>query len=261
MRQFPLFLNLDGRVVIIVGSGEAADAKRRLYERAGAVVTDNANAKNAALAVVAHEDDELARISARDLKARGLLVNVVDRPHLCDFTTPAIVDRDPVTVAIGTGGASAGLAKALRQRIEAMLPAGLGGLARALFDAREKIRARWPDAADRRRAIDAALAAGGALDPEGVRHDVAAWLSGDEAVVAAGLHVIELTSADPDDLTLRAARLLGQADRVYYDAEVSDAVLDRARADAERIAGAPPETPLEGLSLYLVPLRKQGASR
>ncbi|WP_420606902.1 NAD(P)-dependent oxidoreductase [Novosphingopyxis sp.] len=251
MRQFPLFLNLEGRTVIIVGHGPAADAKRRLYERAGAVVTDNANASDAALAIVAHEDDELARISARDLKARGLLVNVVDRPELCDFTTPAIVDRDPVTVAIGTGGASAGLAKALRQRIEAMLPAGLGQLATDLYAAREHIRAHWPDAADRRRAIDAALSEGGPLDPGGTAHDVAAWLVGGNAAVETGLHVIALTGPDPDDLTLRTARLLGQADRVYHDAGVGNAVLERARADAERIEGAPPEALLAGLSLYL----------
>lgn len=113
MRQFPLFLNLSGRTVILLGAGEMADAKRRLYERAGAVITDNAHAPDAALGIVAHEDAELAAIDAAKLKARGLLVNVVDRPALCDFTTPAIVDRDPLTVAIGTAGASAGLALSL----------------------------------------------------------------------------------------------------------------------------------------------------
>ncbi len=251
MRQFPLFLNLEGRTVILLGTGEAADAKRRLYARAGAIITDNVNARGAALGIVAHDDAELAGIDAARLKARGLLVNVVDRPALCDFTTPAIVDRSPVIVAIGTGGASAGLAKALRQRIEAMLPSGVGALAQGLFDARDAIRARWPDGADRRRAIDAALADGGPLDPARETHDVAAWLSRDAADVATGLHIIALTSADPDDLTLRAARMLGQADRVYHDADIGAAVLERARADADRIVGAPPEALPGGLSLYL----------
>ena len=251
MRQFPLFLSLDGRTVILLGHGPAADAKRRLYERAGAIVTDNPNAHGALLGVVAHEDDELSTIDAAMLKRRGLPVNVVDRPHLCDFTTPAIVDRDPVTVAIGTGGALAGLAKALRQRIEALLPPDLGALAQGLSDAREAIRARWPDAADRRRAIDAALADGGPLDPAREGGDIAAWLAGGDAAVETGLHIIQLTSADPDDLTLRTARLMGQADRVYHDAEISPAVLERARADAERIAGPPPEPLPAGLSLFL----------
>lgn len=251
MRQFPLFLNLKGRTVILVGHGPAADAKRRLYERTGAVITDNANARDAALAVVAHEDEELAELATRELKARGLLVNVVDRPHLCDFTTPAIIDRNPVTVAIGTAGASAGLAKALRQRIEALFPPSLGKLASDLYAARDAIRKRWPDSADRRRAIDVALAEGGALDPSGTNRDVAAWLAAREAEVETGLHVFVLTSGDPDDLTLRAARLLGQADRVYYDETVDAAVIRRARADAECIAGPPPETLADGLNLYL----------
>src|SRR3546814_14222183 len=75
----------------------------------------------ARLAFVALADEAEARAAAEALRARGLLVNVVDRPDLCDFTTPAIVDRAPVTIAIGTGGASAGLAKAIRQRVEALL--------------------------------------------------------------------------------------------------------------------------------------------
>src|SRR5690606_40225352 len=114
MNQFPIFVNLRGRKIILIGTGEMADAKRRLYERAGAVITDEEQA-DAALAVVAleHDDDDEAEDASKRLKKRNILVNVVDRPELCDFTTPAIVDRDPVLIAIGTGGASAGLAKAL----------------------------------------------------------------------------------------------------------------------------------------------------
>ena len=124
MHSLPVFLRLTGRTVILLGEGEPAEAKRRLLERAGAVLTDD-EAAHAAIAVVALEGAEADAAAAR-LKARGLLVNVVDRPELCDFTTPAIIERDPVMIAIGTGGASAGLAKALRQRLEALLPPGLG---------------------------------------------------------------------------------------------------------------------------------------
>ena len=157
-------------------------------------------------------------------------------------------------IAIGTGGASAGLAKALRQRLEALLPARLGALAQALFDARSAIRARWPDANGRRRAIDAGLAPGGPLDP--LRGDcvdaLPAWLATQEDAAPSRLETILLHSADPDDLTLRAARLLGEADRLYHEPDVPAAILDRARADAIRIAvDAPPVPPGEGLSLWL----------
>lgn len=248
MQSLPVFLRLQGRAVILTGEGEAADAKRRLLERAGARVVGEA--EEAALAIVSDGDEA----TVARLHARGLLVNATDRPDLCDFTLPAIVDREPVLIAIGTGGASAGLAKALRQRIEALLPARLGALATALYDARSAIRARWPDAATRRRAIDAGLAAGGPIDPlSGAAVDaMPEWLAEGEAVDADRLEVIRLLSADPDDLTLRAARLLGEADRVYHAPDVPAAILDRARADAVRVETAVmPAQPGAGLSLWL----------
>lgn len=231
--------------MILLGNGEAAEAKRRLLERAGAeIVGAEANAQ---LAIVAldHPEPVVAR-----LKARGILVNAVDRPDLCDFTLPAIIDRDPVLVAIGTGGASAGLAKALRQRIEAMFPVSLGALANGLRDARERMRQRWPDAGNRRRAIDAALAAGGPLDPLSGRTDVVSWLDAPERQPGNLLIALRLLSPDPDELTLKQARLLGQADRIFHRATVPAAILDRARADAVRIAcDGPPDAPGPGLSL------------
>ena len=152
MHQLPIFLNLEGRAVVLVGEGEAAEAKARLITRAGGRIVP-AWEEGASVAFVALDDETEARAAAEELRARGLLVNVVDRPALCDFTTPAIVDRAPVTIAIGTGGASAGLAKAIRQRIEALLPSRLGALASALHTARGAMTARWPDAADRRLAV------------------------------------------------------------------------------------------------------------
>lgn len=248
MHSLPLFLRLAGRPVILIGAGEAADAKRRLLERAGAnVVVEEAQA---ALAIVANGDEA----AVARLKARGILVNAVDRPDLCDFTLPAIVERDPVLIAIGTGGASAGLAKIIRQRLEALLPARLGALATALYTARPAINARWPKAADRRRALDAALAQGGPLDPlrDEAADQVTPWLSDAADPPRDRLIPITLASADPEDLTLRAARLLGEADRVYHHPAVPPAVLDRARADAVRIsASAPPPKPGDGLSLWL----------
>jgi uroporphyrin-III C-methyltransferase/precorrin-2 dehydrogenase/sirohydrochlorin ferrochelatase len=247
MHSLPIFVRLTGRPVILIGEGEAADAKRRVLERAGAVViADGA----AALAVVALDDDAEAATVVAGLKARGVLVNAVDRPALCDFTLPAIVDRDPVLITIGTGGASAGLAKILRQRIEALLPPSVGTLAQALFGARAEMKARWPDAGQRRRALDEALAPGGMLDPVAGSHDVAAWLASD-VITGDRIVTIRLTSPDPDDLTLKQARLLGEADRVYAAPDVPPAILARARADAVRMSGTMPTAPGSGLTLEI----------
>lgn len=241
----PVFVQLDGRPVILVGNGAAADAKRRLLERAGAAILGEAG--DARLAIIACDDPE--PVAAR-LRERGILTNVADRPDLCDFTLPAIVERDPVTIAIGTGGTSAGLAAALRQRLEAVLPISLGRLAESLKGAREAIRARWPDAGERRRAIGAALA--GPLDPLADRSEEAVerWLETPDAQQD-GLVRIALRSSDPDDLTLREARWLAQADQVTHRANVPAAILTRARADAERIACDAPPANLPGLTVDL----------
>lgn len=235
MHSLPLFVRLQGRAVILIGLGEAAEAKRRLLERAGAdIVTEESQA---ALAIVALDDDVAAEATVARLRARGVLVNAVDRPALCDFTLPAIIDRDPVLIAIGSGGASAGLAAALRQRLEALLPATLGGLANALYAARVALKARFPDARTRRQAIGAALAENGPLDPLRAHPEdaVAAWLDSPPLQSSDRVIPIKLTSPDPDDLTLRAARLLSAADCVCHTADVPPAILARARADAARV--------------------------
>ena len=252
MDQLPIFVNLKGRNVILVGEGEMADAKRRLIERAGAVCVD-ADHTDARIAFVAIADEDEACAAADELKARGLLVNVVDRPDICDFTTPAIVDRTPVLVAVGTGGASAGMAKAIRQRIETLLPETLGPLANAISGARVAIRERWPAGPQRRRALDQGFAAGGLLDPFGnhAPDAVEIWLEAADEPKSDRVIEIILLSDNPDDLTLRTARLLGEADHVFHGANVPAAILNRARADAVRHAGAPPVPAPEGVSLFL----------
>ncbi len=252
MHSLPVFLRLEGRPVILLGEGEAAEAKRRLLVRAGARVVGEE--EQAALAIVAIENDTQAEAAVARLAARGILVNAVDRPTLCDITLPAIVDRDPVLVAIGTGGASAGLAKALRQRLEAMLPADLGSLARALHGARAAIRARFPDAMERRRAIDAALDPDGPLDPFATSSEsaVAQWLEGTTPASPSVTVTIGLRSADPDDLSLAEARWLGRADTLYHEDCVPGAILRRARADATCIAEIPPSPPTRaGITILL----------
>lgn len=257
MTSLPLFFRLKDRPVILLGAGDAARAKRILLERAGARIVGED--QSAALAIVAIDDEADAMAAIGRLKARGVLVNATDRPEHCDFTVPAIVDRDPVLVAIGSDGASAGLAKALRQRLERILPQSVGSLALALQGARQAIRHRWPDAVDRRRSIDAALETGGRLDPFASPSTEAVddWLLAPDQVMTSGLRIFTLTSDDPDQLTLEQARLLGQADHIVHSADIAPEIVARGRADAIRLMQADPPDPLpDGLTVQLVRERR-----
>ena len=256
MRSLPLFHRIDGQPVIVLGEGEAAVPKRRLVQRAGGRVVDDAQEgvdAGARLAFVAHDDATACEADALRLRCAGLLVNVVDRPELCDFTTPSLLERDPVLLAIGTSGASAGLAKQLRLRLERLIPADLGQLAQALFDRRPAIRKAYPAMPDRRRALDAALGEGGPLDvmqPGGAER-LGAWLTSGDGGQAGALYEIHLTSPDAEELTLRQARLLGTADTVVAGPDVPLPILHRARADAVRLETMPEGGPPEGVTVRL----------
>lgn len=253
MHSLPLFHRIAGTRVVVVGDGDMATAKRRLIERAGGSCVGEAGADQARLAFVALDDTREAEAAALRLKAAGLVVNVADRPELCDFTLPSVLERGDVLVAVSTGGASAGLAKQLRLRLEGLLPSSLGKLAAALNAARGAMRGRWPDAAERRHALDAALAEGAPLDPldPGAAGRVTDWLDQAAAAVAAQVIEIALTSDDPDDLTLGQARLLGAADAIMHDPDIPNAILARARADAIRLGGSAEPPPTARLTVVL----------
>ena len=253
IRSLPLLHRIAGTRVVVIGAGEMGEAKARLVERAGGIPCGEAEAHHARLAFIALEDGKAAEAAAMRLRGKGLLVNVADRPDLCDFTTPSIIDRDPVLVAIGTSGASAGLAKQLRLRLERILPPSVGRLAANLETMREAIRARYPAGPDRRRALDEALGEGGILDPLDPKaaDRVEEWLAGRDNPAATGAVEIILSSDDPEDLTLRQCRLLGTADVVLHDADVPAAILDRARADALRRKLPFVGEPAEGLTVIL----------
>ena len=127
MRSLAVFLDLAGRAALVVGDGPVIDRKAALLERAGAELRRTAGfdellLEGCAVAIGADAPEpELEALSAA-AQARGIPVNIVDRPALCSFIMPAIVDRSPVIVAIGTGGAAPVLARLVRTRIEAMLP-------------------------------------------------------------------------------------------------------------------------------------------
>ena len=237
--SLPLFHQIAGQSVLVLGDGPAAEPKRRLVERAGGVIVDDlarAVDEGVRIAFIAYDDARACEVAAINARCAGMLVNVVDRPELCDFTTPSILDRDPLLVAIGTGGASAGLAKHVRLRLERVLPETLGLLAKALEAARPALRQKFPDGPDRRRAVDAALREGGALDPfdPASFQKVGDWVEGTALPAPGGIFEVTLTNADPEELTLRQARLLGEADVLLIDGAVPPAILARARADAAR---------------------------
>ncbi|BBC72259.1 siroheme synthase [Altererythrobacter sp. B11] len=239
MRSLPLFHRIAGQAVIVLGDEAGAEPKWRLVERAGGKPVGDLEeglARGARLAFVAYASAEACEAAAARLRAAGALVNVVDRPDLCDFTVPSILERDPVLLAVGTSGASAGLAKQLRLRLEALLPSRLGALALGLQEARGALRARWPGAGERRRVLDAALGAGGPLDPldDASADRLPAWLAAGAQDAMRREIEFEISGDDPDDLTLRQARWLGTADHVLFDAAIAPAILDRARADAQR---------------------------
>lgn len=243
--SLPLFHRVHGTKIVLLGQGEMLEARRRIIENAGAIPCSEAEAHHARLGFIAGLDERQARAAAQRLRAKGILVNVTDRPELCDFTMPALVERAPVQIAIGTGGASAGLAKHLRLRLEALLPPKVGLLASGLNHARAQLRKLYPDASVRRQAIDRALQEGGALDPMAADSHIKLdeWLAREASPGHSARICHVVYSHDPDDLTLRQARDLGMADIVYFEQGIADAVCARARADAVRIRIAGGENP------------------
>src|SRR5471032_449819 len=269
MQNFPLFLSLRDRRVLVVGGGEAAARKTELLLQAGARVTLIAETVTGEIAqliadgrvawaghgfeaedldgitlVIVATDDVLlqARISHAAQK-RCVPVNVVDRPKLSSFIMPAIVDRGPITVAISTAGTAPALARKIRAEIERALPATIGRLARFAEIFLEQVRRTLKDPRARRRFWDHVFAGRiGELalagDEIGARRELIRLLDGarNPSQPPAGIvHLVGAGPGDPDLLTLKAHRLLQRADVVVYDRLVSLEVLAMARRDAERI--------------------------
>jgi len=262
MQSFPVFIPLAGRRIAIVGDGEAADAKARLFDGSPAEIVplsadpaalDPSTYAGTAIVFIAVEDLDFAGAAAQAAREAGALVNVVDRPHLSDFATPAIIDRGSVVAAIGTSGAAPVLATRLREELEARWPAGLGDLAALFLRLRDTVRERFPEPSPRRAALRRLLdgeAAKAALAGEGERAYALALdeLSTEEPTDG---RVRFLTCPPTDDLlTLRALRALSSADRLVAGLDVRLEMLRLARRDA-------PVEPLSS-SARLVELARAG---
>ncbi len=271
MRFLPIFLDLKAGPIVLVGEGELVRAKLRLLMAAGARVrwyaTDgdhdvsSFDAESAArierasgdplkddlrdvIAVLCAGAGDVGIAMASYARAAGLPVNVMDDLQHSTFIFPAIIDRGDVVVAVGTGGASPVVARRVRERIEAALPARIGDLATFIGKFRKVFAERIGDMPLRRRfwervvdgPIGAAVLAGRSGDAEKALNAI-----GDPAAFAgkAPQGFVTLVGAgpgDPDLLTVKALRALQDADVVFYDDLVSAEILDRARRDAARVS-------------------------
>ncbi|MFT3973001.1 MAG: siroheme synthase CysG [Amaricoccus sp.] len=264
MRHYPVFLDLRDRAVLVAGGGEIAVSKLRLLLKtearlrvfaAAADVTirtwaaegrldlvgrdiDAGDIPGAALVYGATGDDAAdARVGAL-ARAAGVPVNLVDNLEGSDFITPAIVDRDPVTVAIGTEGAAPVLARKIKAEVEAMLPASLGLLTR--IGQRFRARVEHLDGKARRSFWTRfyflrgprALADG----PAAAEAELERMLAAGEQAAEGFVHIVGAGPGDPELLTLKARRLLHEADVVIHDRLVSPGILDLARREATIIA-------------------------
>ncbi|NWG54382.1 MAG: uroporphyrinogen-III C-methyltransferase [Hydrogenophilaceae bacterium] len=243
MQSFPAFFPLEGRRIAVIGEGPMADAKARLFAGSPAAVERFAQTPESlagfSLVFVALAD-EAGRAGAVAVSKRdGVPVNVVDGPALSDFYTPAIVDRGELVIGVSTSGAAPTLARDLRARIEAIVPAAYAQVAAFARRIRARVLARRSNFEGRRRAWEAILrgapgerALAGDLDAaEALAEHV---LEG--AAAAAGVvHLVGAGPGDPELLTLRALRVLQDADIVFHDKLVDPRVLDLIRRDAERV--------------------------
>jgi uroporphyrin-III C-methyltransferase/precorrin-2 dehydrogenase/sirohydrochlorin ferrochelatase len=271
MDYLPVFLRLQDSDVLVIGGGAVAARKVKWLLKAGArvqVIAPQLEAQLAALAaagaithvaqsfepwhlgqavavVAATGDAQVNTAVAGAAKARRIPVNVVDDAQLSSFIFPAIIDRSPLVVAVSSAGHAPVLARRVREQIEALLPGRLGALATFMGARRQTVQRLLGAAA--RRAFWERIATGSA-GREILKGDTAAaaqtferelraaQLTGDPATGTASIGEVYLIGAgpgDPDLLTLRALQLLQQADVVLYDRLVSEAVLERARRDAE----------------------------
>jgi uroporphyrin-III C-methyltransferase/precorrin-2 dehydrogenase/sirohydrochlorin ferrochelatase len=253
VKHLPLFFDVAGRKVVVVGAGPIADRKAATVRSAGADVRQVAMATRAdfdgaVAAFIATGTEEGDRAAHAVAKAAGVPVNVADRQALCDFILPAIVDRGDVVVAVSTGGASPTLATVLRGRIEAALPERIGALAELARTFRKQANALISQPAERRafwrRLVEGPagrLALAG--DTAGARRIVLGELNDArresntrESNTVGIAHIVGAGPGDPDLLTLRAAQLLQEADAILHDDLVPDAILARARRDAELVS-------------------------
>lgn len=271
MQAFPLFISTKGRTVLVFGGGAEAAAKLRLIAKTDAkiwliapsietaeidlaalpnvslVAQDPLSAplpSDAVFAYAATGERTLDAQIAKRMQALGILVCAADQPEVSDFITPALIDRDPVVIAIGTEGAAPMLARRLKAQIEALVPSGLGKVARLARGLRPWVAQTLPAGRARRHFWQAFFAAP-APDNQGEAQSLAKRLAdaGASANLAGRLTLIGTGTDDPELLTLKARRALDEADTVLFEPGLPGALLELARREAERLPLAHIATP------------------
>ncbi len=269
MDFLPIFLNLKQQPCLVVGGGEVAARKVQALIRAGAAVTVVAPELGRELTPLAAEGalchwarpfaaEDVADFSliisatnhaavnesvAAAARLARIPVNVVDCPELCSFIFPAIVDRSPVVVAVSTGGASPVLARLIRARLESALPAAYGRLGQLAEQFRQRVKGSLPEPRQRRRFWERSLRGlpaelmfnGREVEAEQALEQLLAAECNRSEPELGLVSLVGAGPGDPDLLTLKALRLLQEADVIVYDRLVSGEVLKLARTDAEKI--------------------------
>ncbi len=282
MRYFPLFADLRGRRVLVVGGGEVAERKVRLLLEAGARIDivargivanelaswvgdglaswhahefHDSQLDGVTLAVAATSDAALNERVASAARARHLLCNVVDDAERSSFIVPAIVDRSPLVIAISSGGVAPVLARLARERIEVLFDESFGTLARLLADWRGRIKRALPDVTARRRFYERAVRGRVAQlvrsrQTEAAGAEIERQLGVPAQRTIGTVVLVGAGPGDPGLLTLNALRALQEADVILHDRLVSDAVLGapvaHPRAAGRARARGPPRGAPEG---------------
>lgn len=289
MDWYPIFWNLRGKSVLVVGGGKVAARKVRALlgssvsvcvsaERLGAELRDDLEAGRIAhvtgrytgdvvcgqhLVIAATDDPETNQRVAGDARAAGILVNVVDDPQHCDFILPAIVDRSPLLVAVSSGGQAPMLARHVKTWLEARLPRALSSTAELMGRLREQIKARFVTPPERRafweRVLDGPELT--LIDAHRVRD---AWheLEQGKEYTPPSVALVGAGPGDPGLLTLKALQLIQSCDVVLYDSLVSTPIMELVRPEAERVfvgkrAGSV-HTPQNEIQRQLIDLARQG---
>ena len=244
MLALPLSWPLRDRTVVLIGDGPWLERKRALFARTPATlkVFDEGrwpqaeDLAEASLIVVAFEDRTLAEKGAALARTVSAPLNVVDYPDLSDFHVPAIIDRGPLSIGVATGGVAPVLARETRTRIEAAIPPSDAYLAEFALALSPILRTQIANVDDRRRAWEDLLKSPAAeLARQGkVAEAVELAKTTTHAPRKGVVHLVGAGPGDPELLTLKALRLLGEADVIVHDRLVGDGILDLARRDADR---------------------------
>ena len=198
--------------------------------------------ENVDLIIAATNDRQLNASISSLARSKHIPVNVVDNPHLCSFIMPSIVDRDPVQIAVSTGGASPVLARLLRSQLESTIPAAYGELAKLADDCRDRVKQAFPKVEERRKFWESVLEgsvaeyvlSGRLEDARDLLNNLLKTSAAD-ADYMGEVYLVGAGPGDPDLLTFKALRLMQKCDVVIYDRLVSEPILDMVRRDAEKI--------------------------